>query len=617
MLKIITKACNVAYPAISANKAGFCTTKSRNPLSFMIEDYFSPFEKEDTLKGLRLLQDHFKNQNMLNPNNHIVLDVLSETPYSETHRIFDRHHKKFFAQKTIALDSVNSWNQVNLMLKQTVRRNPELGQIISLDFNERNKEIKFFSLLHKRTLGDYSYYRIKNQLPWKNEELRMITWYLFDQANILTRFDAISNQIGYSKMFIDDKTNIFKLYDLSDFTDVSNTNKIETEINADSVMHALVQVINPYAPVHNAEEAKTYLKNYHSDFWPEFKKIKNKVLEDLDTYEITKFKKNLPYINQSFLVDGTYDRLLSTKFIEILQSKNLPNFNEDAAYLYQGLGLYNEALQMFESPDYKTLPSQKHLNIAETYRNMLSFNKAQEYLDRALEDAKVFSPTDSFMNAKIQNEYGKLLSCKGQFQQAMKKFQEAEQTLKLLNDNTSTATLRNEIKKNLDLTLNKVQLFSQDLVLNPVMVNPELENKRKSLLDRSEKFLRNVIRYPGRNVGNLILFAICLYLIVKFFSSSTGTSNFNFELTLNDKDSENNVMKVTISSGSNEEAQVEVSKTSTLKNEPIKTTEPINDNKTSESVPDLPVEKTESKASKLPTLLFFGIALVGALGVSL
>jgi len=547
MLKAVTKAYNLLFPVIHINYAGFCSSKYQiqSDLSFMEKEFFTPFQKEETLKAVQILQEHFQNQNMLDSNNHIILDVLSETPYSKTNRIFDRHHKEFFAQKTIALNSFNSWNQTNLILKQTVRRSSEIDQIISLNFNEKSKEVTFFNLLQKRTLGDFLEYRKKNQLTWTDQELKIITWQLIHQASALRNLYSTSDLIGYKKMFIDEKTNLLKLYDLSDFTDISNKFHCllggRPKININTIIYSLVKIINPDAPVHNSEEAQVYLKTYHPTFLLELDNIQE-ILIDFDAKGKYEIQNNISKQIPSFLSYKAYDKFLSEKLIQILQTQKLPNLIEDTGYLYQGLGLYKEALEIFENPDYKAIPSQKYLNIAEIHRSMSNFDKAQEYFDKALEAAQTSPSVDYFMIAKIQNEYGKLFSCKGQFEQAMIKFQVTEQNLKLMKN--PSRELMNEIQKNIELTKSN-QISSQDTILDPIMKNQGIEKHKKKFFGKILKWVKILNKNPFLAIS-LLGFVYTLFKIIKDKIDKDNKDRTNnsfkskFNSSFDDDDSQNN-----------------------------------------------------------------------------
>ena len=634
MLRIISKTLNSLHIVIPFS-VRFSTSKTQHKpsLSLMDQEYFTPFNKQYTLEGLKLLQTHFETENKIDSHNLITLDSLSETPYSETHRVFDRSHKMFFAQKTIALDSINSWNQINLILKQYVHRDPKLAQVFSINYNEAEKEVKILSEFQKKSIGDYAYFRIKNQLSWTNEELKILTWQLIDQFEALRNFNAKADSINYMKMFFN-KTNTLSLYDLSDFTDVSGTSTVllgtKPEITTGPIIYSLVQLIDPYAPVHNAEEAKAYLKANHQDFLPELEKIFETVSDLSKIITETKYKEKLSnkirdnVLNKPLILgsEREYDKFISEKLIDILKSKKLSNLEEDIACLYQGLELYEEAHEIFEKFLERSTSSKTYMQIADVYKDMSNIVQASKYFNSALEMEKSLPEADQLLLSKIYNGYGKVFSRKGQFQEALKTFQNAEKALKLSNN--FSPGFANEIQRNIELTKDEVQIFSQNQILQPDLRNHNiLINRKKTLLEKIQKWVGKILRntFPKVVVGFVAMYFI-FEAIEKVFGLNTDSGDqneFSWKFEFNLKD---DIPSQSMSSNSDKKENTIVFEYNSSKGQPVQikqTSSPVIQKEVqnqAQVLNETPDEK-ESKKNGVGTFLALAFALAGAIGASL
>jgi len=253
------------------------------------EDSFDPnllfvLTKERTFQALdKLLELNPPAESGFNSKNLVLLDKLSTTPYSETYRVYDTVHKTFYVEKTFGLDSEFAWNQLNFILRQYFLRSQLLSDVLSIDYDRKLKRVKVFGEIERTTMNDYSHFLADKHFVWTTELLKVYIWEILNHLHTLRRLDATCLFMRPQNFFIDQKVGYLRLFDYSDFRvgKEGSSRKVDAEYYLDSAVHTLVQILNPYNSVRNAEEGWKYLGQKH----PEFEQYLNQVkatMKDID-----------------------------------------------------------------------------------------------------------------------------------------------------------------------------------------------------------------------------------------------------------------------------------------------------------------------------------------------
>jgi len=304
-LKAFETAISHTGTATRAAKAGLCYSRYAHFSSFNQKGDSFPFAytlgKNATLQALEQAQKETNLAYQIDQKDLLTFDKLSEDANSETYRVFDLYHKKFFALKTLSLDSESAWKQFNLMIRQHYHKSSRLAPIRSFNYSEANKQVKILSELQKTIIGEYAYNRKRQGLPWNNQELKTVLWHLLKIINALKAQGATTEYLKPGHIFFDQKGGKLRAFDYpgasigdwkfgfpssswgwdslfkSDSMSWSWHVPSGDTMNAfDVAIHTLVQIIDPYAPVDNPAEARAYLKNNYPEFKEELKTIEAK-----------------------------------------------------------------------------------------------------------------------------------------------------------------------------------------------------------------------------------------------------------------------------------------------------------------------------------------------------
>jgi len=267
----IIKNLNPTIQKLSSSFNASFTSQYALPKASLDLTLLSPFDKSKTLKALKSVDQETRTQgNLFNPTNIQPLDKTGLTSFSQTFRAYDRESKILFAEKKILLDSDSSWNQVNLILKQYAIRSSNLADIYSINYDEKSQKVNVISEVNQTTLGDYSQFMTSHSQEWTDELLKSYTGQILSQIKNMRLLNATCESIKPQNMFIDEKSHNLKLFDLSDFTIESISERRDF---SDIALKTLVQVLNPSVQVKSVEEAKTYLSKAYPSFWKSIEEV--------------------------------------------------------------------------------------------------------------------------------------------------------------------------------------------------------------------------------------------------------------------------------------------------------------------------------------------------------
>ena len=324
---------------------------------FIYNHMLLKLNKESTLKVLEYTDSKsnlfYRSQEKL-----IVLDKVSETLDSETHKVLDIDHKCFYLTRTMKLHSVSSWKQANLMMRRYYWKKDELARIRAFQYNDQTKELKIQSEMHFPIIRDFAFYRKKNNVAWNKAEIRALVWHLLKQINELRDLGAKTNYLRPSDMFFDSVQNTIKVFEhpgshleTGILHKVKNFFKSDTDLEV--AMQTLVQIIDPYVAIDNSQEAKAYLKTNFSDLLYEFEDVKKEL------YGISKMFKGRKRIisdhidtnlslREIFCNDPGFDQALLSSLKKELEKKCLDNFEENWITCLEGLGKLEAAIEFYD-----------------------------------------------------------------------------------------------------------------------------------------------------------------------------------------------------------------------------------------------------------------------------
>ena len=426
---------------------------------------FHDFTKENTLKVLDHFQKTADPAYKLEPQDLITFDKLSENANSETHRVFDLYHKKFFALKTLSLDSEVAWREFNLMFRQHFNEMSRLAPVRSFAYEKANKQAKILSEIQKTVIGDYAYFRKRQGLEWESRELKVVMWNLL---KIVMKLRSHYTNVDYLKadhIFLDSKEGKLKAFEYPGahighnyaFAKYFGWHALDAT-TFDVAIHTLVKIVDPHAPVDNPEEAKAYLNiNY-----PEFK---------ADLLEIEIHLKGARHFQDDLLplekIFGSkdYDKYLLGNLRKIFDQRSGQSTEENWAFVNQGLGEFHEAEVILKGLLDENisrfgithqLVTKSYLNLAELYQDQEKYDLSSKYFQNALNSSSSSSAHDQELLGRLHMKYGKLLMKLNpeDKQSAMNEFQKAHDILKYdAPKGSSNNRLKQEIEKVLeDLT---------------------------------------------------------------------------------------------------------------------------------------------------------------------
>lgn len=396
--------------------------------------------QEQTLRALEFTMEQNNFLYKLDHEDMIVFDQISETLDSKTHRVFDLYQKKFFAVKTLNLESEMAWRHLNIMLRRYHDGSSPIATIRSFDYNKATNKVHIVSDIGKTILSDYAAFRKKNEIPWTKVELRSLVWQLINQMHTFKKIGVACTYLKPEHMFVSNNGDSIQLFDYPGFDIESKlVRHLRPHLDMNIVLITLVRIIDPCAPVSSIAEAKSYLKIYYPDFLKEF--------------ESGGFR-NVPLENMFW--DKRYEQTVTEKFKKMLESKNLPRFEENWGLINQGLFQTKEAINIFESlRDRHSKHGQTEeglarvfLHLGEIYQNAHP-EISLEFFSKAASISSCLPHMDNAVKARIFNEYGKTLWDKDNTKGALECFREVQKILRNSAVVPSPSRLRKEIKANL------------------------------------------------------------------------------------------------------------------------------------------------------------------------
>jgi len=447
----------------------------------------------------------------------IAFDQLSQDRNSETHRVFDLYHKKFFALKTLSLDSESSWKQLNLMLRQHFNEGSRLAPIHSFSYNPAKKQVKILSEIQKTIVGEYASHRKRQGLAWSTQELKTVIWHLLKIINAFKFQGASTDSLKPAHIFFDSKEGKLRAFDYPgakplrfwDWFSWRNMNGF------DVALQTLVQIIDPYVRVDNPEDAKAYLNANYPKFKKELYHLErtswgrgffhdnllplDQIFETQanDEFLLRALKKTLDEkYSQYSQESGVFDHLLNAwkKNMDGGYPRNTP---ENWAFVNQGLGKFDEASLILKNlltentnkyGAYHPTVAKGYLDLAELYHEQGNYQLSSQYFQSAFNTSYATHMVGKDFLARLSFRYGQLLLKLNHYNKkpAMKEFQKAHD---LLKDNPNgSARLKKDIQKALGLGNSSSQGYW----------NSEHWEKR---------------RWKKRKIFKIILILICLKII--------------------------------------------------------------------------------------------------------
>jgi len=437
-------------------KAGICYSKCNRWKNHSSEQKINPhllynFSKDNTLKIMAQAQETADPSYRIDQKDLITFDKLSENMNSETHRVFDLYHKKFFALKTLSLDSELAWKQINLMLRQYLNERSRLAPVHSFSYDEEKNEMKILSGIQKTTIGDYAFCRKRQGLIWSTQELKTVLWHLLKIIRALKLQGASTDYLKAGDIFFDSKEGKLRAFDYPGASigswGWSYWNCRDDSFNV--AIHTLVQIIDPYAPVDNSEEARAYLNINH----PEFKS------------ELERHSRRHSLLNQDLVpLEQIFESQVADNFLinalkKNLDEKHIWNTQENWAFVNQGLGKFDEASLILKNilnenankygSTHPTV-TKSYLDLAELYLDQGNYELSSEYFQNAFNSSHTTPVLDKEILARLYFKYGKLLLKLNQENNkpAMNEFQKAHDLLK--DSLNGSVRLKEDVQKTLD-----------------------------------------------------------------------------------------------------------------------------------------------------------------------
>jgi len=424
-----------------------------------------PFEKDKTLEALRTLEET-KSFQSLDLKNVITLDKLSSTSNSETIRAFDKNNKKFVAVKTIHLDTMNAWKQVNLSLRQ-YQKNDELllPQKTILNYSHKDNEVKILTNIGRKTVSDWLQFRNERQLHFTTSDLKVLLFQLLKEMNTQRELGAECNYLNPREIFIDESKNSLKIFDFSGFeVDPNNPSWLlkGPTLNFDAALISLVHLIHPSMIINNVKDAKDYLKRNHPQFLVEAEQIEEKSRQLWSWYSTKSFTdvfKNEAEsrLSSSLFYCDRFEDLAANNYRSVLSMQNSTNFRDETwGFINQGLENYKPSLQIFNNLLEENVKNYGHvhektcesyLNLAEVYKSMNQESYALEYFRKAFNVSYNLPNMRPLLYARLYNEYGKYVYDKKQYKDAYDAFEKAQKSIQGTSE--ESPLLAKEIQDNL------------------------------------------------------------------------------------------------------------------------------------------------------------------------
>jgi len=295
MFRRIAKPLQNFASTIKQNTAKFCLIQ-RPPFSKPNINPLLPFDRSNTLEALK---QHQKVPSYLDFKDFYKIKNLTVTPYSETYLAFNDQTDEIMALKKLKLESLRSWEQINLILRQSVLSKKPFAYIFDINYNEETQEVNILSECQKIILSDFSQLKKERNVPWTGDELTALSWQLLHQFNTMKQLGAYCSDneaIDPNNMFIDGSNMLLKLHDFADFR-LSQEKSSHSGLNAmppfmSSMVLSLVKIIDPFVKVNNFEEARDYLASSYPDYMYHLEMIEFK-LRDLDYEHTANFSEKL------------------------------------------------------------------------------------------------------------------------------------------------------------------------------------------------------------------------------------------------------------------------------------------------------------------------------------
>jgi len=372
----------------------------------------------------------------LEPDKLIQFDKLTETPYSETFRGFDRDLERFVSIKNLDLNFLDSWNHVQIALLQLQGKVEEAASCQAIFYNKDTQKMTLIKECNYLLLSDYSHFKLKNNIPWKDQQLLSLSLQLLFQIYSLEHASGlgrISNQVQPQNLFLTPETFVLKFHDLSDFRIQTSFEKATPAIR--TILTSLIQMTNPFISVASHDQAYLYFKKNYPDFLIAFESLEdnlNDMMKSGDKIELQKF-------------------IEKSKKGELFNEQGFESFVQDK--LKTESKLDSELLTHFFSFSSKT-PKEKIIVMNENAQNSLKLSL------EAFEKALLMKDQLPSLNQSIIQ----------QIEQECRKIEELLELTKRSSDSTFLGEKKNEQRTGKTLALLKalVQQFATKLNITEV-----------------------------------------------------------------------------------------------------------------------------------------------------
>ena len=423
--------------------------------------------KSNTLSALEYTHTVSNPSYRLNPKDVVYLNKVTETMDSETHKVFDLYHKKFFLLQTIDLQTETSWRQANIMLRRYHWDFKQLANIMSFTYDEKASQVKIVSEFHHPIVRDFAFFKKKHNLPWDRSEVRALIWHLLVQVNELKKLGTTTNYLKSSDIYVDPFQNTLKVFEhpgshLKNGTLQRIRSYFKPQNDLEIVLHTLVKIIDPYAPVDNPQEARAYLKANFPELTKEIEMIESRFRNF--SLEPKAEKDNLIYNQITFCLSlheifthNSYDKILQASIREELEKRNLSDLDEKWAFCLQALGKNKEAVEILQTTLLKNIETyglyhekitQSYLHLAEAYNSIGRWHQALNYFAKGINSMAYLPLLDNVTKAKLYYEYGKILfNYQRKSEEALENLNEARRMLHNVNYSSLASRLLFDVEQ--------------------------------------------------------------------------------------------------------------------------------------------------------------------------
>jgi len=333
----------------------------------------------------------------------IQFDKLIETPYSETFRGFDQHLNKFVSIKNVDLNFPDSWNHLQIALHQLQGKVEEAASFQEIFYNKNTQKMTLVRDCNYLLLSDYSQFKLKNKIFWKDNELLSLGLQLLFQIYSLEHSSGlgrISNQllVQPQNIFLTPETFLLKFHDLYDFRFL---NPLENRCTPAmrSVLSSLIRITNPLISVASHDQSYVYFKKNYPDFLNAFESLEStlndimisenkiefqKLIETSNKGELFKEPEFESFVQNKLLTESSHSEVLVNFFSFSSKTKaaKKEEMNENAQnYLKDSLEAFEKALLLKDK-----LPSLDKSIIQQIEQECQKIEELLELTKRSVED---------------------------------------------------------------------------------------------------------------------------------------------------------------------------------------------------------------------------------------